>query len=221
MKEDAAALKRLPRMICVDPAPGSHLDVTPQQCGGLKPLCGTVDELIKLHPSLVDNCIVLCNWPSPNTSTYDYDAIVKLRPVHATFVIETTTGVAGGSHLHQFLHTLGVETGGHFGFSRGTKLELPKFEYKVAWETHREGIDVVWDCAAILSVVTVTRDASRVVQPEIKIPRLLPGSFELGNKPLDAQGAGAGAATAQEDALFSGHNFMLLALLLKQLQAKM
>jgi hypothetical protein len=212
-------------VICVDPSPAAFLGVAPKECGGIAPLCASVDELVELEPKLVDNCILLCNWPSPNDSSFDFYALFQLRPVHATFVIETTTGVAGGSRLHKFLHSLGVKTGGHFGFRGDVKeLKVPsdftgkECVYKVAWETHREGVDVAWNCPAILSVVTVTRDASRIVKPAVEIPLLLPGSFQLGKSLGADQGSEDNGYAAATSSLSSRSDLLLLMLLLKQLQ---
>jgi hypothetical protein len=57
------------------------------------------DELIKNDPSIVGNCILFLNWCLPNDSTYDYEAIVKLKPKAVLSIYEVfyeANGCAGG-----------------------------------------------------------------------------------------------------------------------------
>jgi hypothetical protein len=57
------------------------------------------DELIKNTPSIVENCVLFLNWCLPNNSTYDYEAIIKLKPKAVLSIYEVfyeANGCAGG-----------------------------------------------------------------------------------------------------------------------------
>jgi hypothetical protein len=57
------------------------------------------DKLIESTPSIVNNCILLLNWCLPNDSTYDFEAIIKLKPLAVLSIYEIfegSNGAAGG-----------------------------------------------------------------------------------------------------------------------------
>ena len=63
------------------------------------------DELIKNDPSIVGNCILFLNWCLPNESTYDYDAIIKLKPKAVLSIYEVfneANGCAGGQMFYDW-----------------------------------------------------------------------------------------------------------------------
>ncbi len=80
--------------ILVDPKPSSfHGSVV------IEPHFSYVDDLINNKPEIVGNCLLFLNWCDPNESEYDYEAIIKLKPI-AIFSIyeiyENSYGAAGG-----------------------------------------------------------------------------------------------------------------------------
>lgn len=85
-------------IICVDPYPLSHgsfgdVLVTPKY--------SYVDELIKNEPDVIGNCHLLLIWPCPNDSTYDVEAIEKLKPL-SIIIIYDPSGSGGGSEFLKY-----------------------------------------------------------------------------------------------------------------------
>ena len=65
----------------------------------------TTDDLIKDNSSIISNCILFLNWCEPNDSTYDYDAIIKLKPraiLSIYEVFEGNNGAAGGEKFFEW-----------------------------------------------------------------------------------------------------------------------
>lgn len=65
----------------------------------------SVAQLVEQHPSLVWNSVLFLNWPTPNDSTYDYDAIAMLKPlavVATTELFGRGNGAAGGKAFHEW-----------------------------------------------------------------------------------------------------------------------
>ena len=85
------------RIICIDPLL-RHFLGRPEDCGGLKPDFATVQDLLQTSNHLVGNCAILLNWPYPNGSTYDMEAIHLLRP-RFIVVLYDLYGIAGGYDL--------------------------------------------------------------------------------------------------------------------------
>lgn len=92
------------KIICVDPDPESYSKLPIL----LYPEFSTTDDLVQKFPELVGNCLLLLNWCYPNDSTYDYDAIMKLKPIAFVSIYESlgdvTNGAAGGEMFYNFLH---------------------------------------------------------------------------------------------------------------------
>jgi hypothetical protein len=83
---------------CVDPEPQSY-------CKGAivrKPDYSLVADLIAAQPSIVGRCALLLYWPSPDKSTYDFEAVRDLAPVSICVVFEALGGAAG-SLMHCWL----------------------------------------------------------------------------------------------------------------------
>ena len=70
-----------------------------------KPDYRLVKYLIKDRPELINACHLLLIWTSPNSSHYDYDAIIELKPKYITIVYDSTGG-AGGEKLHEYINGL-------------------------------------------------------------------------------------------------------------------
>jgi hypothetical protein len=63
------------------------------------------DELIKNNSSIIGNCVLFLNWCLPNESTYDYDAIIKLKPLAVLSIYEVynnNNGCAGGEMFYNW-----------------------------------------------------------------------------------------------------------------------
>jgi hypothetical protein len=59
----------------------------------------SVDQLIDDKKEIVGKCILFLNWCLPNDSTYDFDAIIKLKPLAVFSIYEVyndSFGAAGG-----------------------------------------------------------------------------------------------------------------------------
>jgi hypothetical protein len=91
-------------ILCVDPAPLSFnsdgIDIPFQA-----PKYGSVESLLSANPQLRRNCVLVLNWPNPNESTYDFDAVQALEPCGFFTTLEHwgDSGGAGGSSFHRFL----------------------------------------------------------------------------------------------------------------------
>lgn len=63
------------------------------------------DELIINKPDIINNCILFLNWCLPNDSTYDFDAIIKLKPIAVLSIYELfdgSNGAAGGELFYNW-----------------------------------------------------------------------------------------------------------------------
>jgi hypothetical protein len=61
-------------------------------------------ELIKNNPSIVGNCILFLNWCLPNDSTYDYDAIIQLKPIGILSIYEIFNDISGAAGGEMFFN---------------------------------------------------------------------------------------------------------------------
>jgi len=87
-------------IICIDPNPDEYIKA-PKQFKK-EPNYSYVDDIVKIIPfNLIDNMIIL-NWATPNNSTYDYDAMIKLQPKIILWIGDST-GIAGGKKFLEFL----------------------------------------------------------------------------------------------------------------------
>ena len=89
-------------IICIDPNPlkyNSNLLTKPF----IEPHYKSVDEFIPFYNG---NCVLLLNWCEPNDSTYDYEAITKLRPISIISIYEIYHGgygAAGGQKFFDYV----------------------------------------------------------------------------------------------------------------------
>jgi hypothetical protein len=63
------------------------------------------DELINNNPAIIGNCILFLNWCLPNCSTYDFEAIIKLKPIAVLSIYEDydgSNGSAGGKMFYDW-----------------------------------------------------------------------------------------------------------------------
>ena len=63
------------------------------------------DELIINKPEIINNCILFLNWCLPNDSTYDFEAIIKLKPIAVLSIYEVfkdSNGAAGGELFYNW-----------------------------------------------------------------------------------------------------------------------
>jgi len=94
------------QILCVDPAPlsfNSEELSTPFQA----PNYDSVGSLLQAKPQLRRNCVLILNWPNPNESTYDFDAVMALEPCGFFTTLEHmgSSGAAGGRRFHRFLQS--------------------------------------------------------------------------------------------------------------------
>ncbi len=65
-------------------------------------------DLINNNPSIINNCIIFLNWCLPNDSTYDYEAIIKLKPLAILSIYEECddmmSGAAGGEMFYNWIY---------------------------------------------------------------------------------------------------------------------
>ncbi len=98
------AIQQFPKIICIDPEPESFHPY--HQIRHHKPEYASVkDYLLKGNNDEKEankRCLFL-HWPTPNASTFDYEAIELLRPTIILLVYEQWGG-AGGTLLHNFLN---------------------------------------------------------------------------------------------------------------------
>ncbi len=95
--------------ICVD-INENPIDFPPSAKNNInKPLMkidySSIDELIEKNNSIVNNCIIFLNWCLPNESEYDFDAIVKLKPLAILSIYENNDGdygCAGGEKFYNW-----------------------------------------------------------------------------------------------------------------------
>ena len=92
--------------ICVDPAPKSYINAPEAICK--LPAYSFVQYLIDHKIGIVGKCCLLLNWSNPNDSTYDYDALVALKPQFLIWIGETS-GTAGGKKMLQWLKNCGID----------------------------------------------------------------------------------------------------------------
>jgi hypothetical protein len=64
----------------------------------------SIDKLIETNPSIVDNCVLFLNWCLPNASTYDFEAIIKLKPIAVLSIYEKFDGSSGAAGGEMFYH---------------------------------------------------------------------------------------------------------------------
>lgn len=90
------------KVICVDPNPRSFDPREPF----IEPDYPYVKGLIKKNPRIVGNCVLFLNWCEPNESTYDYDAVIDLKPRAILTIFEFRhylCGMAGGEKYYKWV----------------------------------------------------------------------------------------------------------------------
>lgn len=96
-------------ILCIDPKPHSFNNQGDEKKCHM-PDYSLVDDLIKEKADLIGNCNLMLCWPYPNESTYDIEAIVKLKPSSVLIVYESLGG-AGGNQLHNWLEKINAPNG--------------------------------------------------------------------------------------------------------------
>lgn len=99
-------------IICVDPRPLSFNINNGLVRPFIEPAYSTVDELLEKRPECADRSIVYFGWCSPSSSTYDYDALIKLNPIaflaltgtiHVPCLQNDIVNIGGGKKFFDFL----------------------------------------------------------------------------------------------------------------------
>lgn len=73
----------------------------------------SIDELIEKNNTIVNNCIIFLNWCLPNDSYYDYEAIIKLKPLAILSIYEDFDGKSGAAGGEMFYHWINTNTDYH------------------------------------------------------------------------------------------------------------
>ncbi len=71
------------------------------------------DKLIINNPSIINNCLLFLNWCLPNASTYDYEAIIKLKPIAIVSIYENFDGYCGAAGGEMFYNWANINTDYH------------------------------------------------------------------------------------------------------------
>jgi hypothetical protein len=129
-------------IICIDPSPFSH-----GRFGSVlvNPKYDYVDELIKNEPDVVGNCHLLLIWPLPNESTYDIEAVEKLKPLSLVIIYEPT-GSSGGSEFLKYkwrCNCFGKEQK-YYGVHENTVRYMTKYDsfyYTLSYFVSKEYLD--------------------------------------------------------------------------------
>ena len=92
--------------ICIDNQE-NPIDFPPSAKNNIdKPLMNidylSIDELINKNNSIVNNCIIFLNWCLPNDSCYDFEAIIKLKPIAVLSIYEDFDGISGAAGGEMF-----------------------------------------------------------------------------------------------------------------------
>jgi hypothetical protein len=108
------------QIICIDPNPKSYSKIDVQ----LNPDYSYDIQLTTEKPDIINNCVLLLNWCCPNNSSYDYDAIINIKPVAFICIYETfmgSNGAAGGERFYGYIRntknyklihsTIGMDSG--------------------------------------------------------------------------------------------------------------
>jgi hypothetical protein len=88
-------------IICVDPDPSAFNQAPPVPIA-ITPHFPRVSDLIESRPDLVGDCTLLLNWCPPNTSEFDYAAIIALKPLGFLAIFESFLGENGAAGGHSF-----------------------------------------------------------------------------------------------------------------------
>ena len=62
------------------------------------------NELIINKPEIINNCILFLNWCLPNNSTYDFEAIINLKPIAVLSIYELFNGENGAAGGEMFFN---------------------------------------------------------------------------------------------------------------------
>jgi hypothetical protein len=126
------------KIICIDPNPNQFIPVKNNEF--IKPEFDTIENLLKEQPSIIENCILFLNWPSPNDSTYDIEAVRSLQPSDIITIVDKS-GTAGGEEFLEWLNNpnpyhIVAETIRHGKDCLGWSIT-----YSIIWLTKRENVN--------------------------------------------------------------------------------
>jgi len=76
----------------------------------IRPEFNSVDELMSSnHRNFYNNCLLILNWPEPSHDiTYDFDAIIKLKP-NGFFIIYEENGISGSTKMIGALNSTNIK----------------------------------------------------------------------------------------------------------------
>ncbi len=94
-------------VVCIEPEFNRFMTVPDelidQLC--LRPDHSSIEDYLQTDGKR--DVILFINWPEPNESYYDIDAICRLRPDYLVIIMDPS-GISGGAHLQIFLEKCGL-----------------------------------------------------------------------------------------------------------------
>lgn len=160
-------------IIPIDKNPGKFISSV-KDCKGLEPEYSTVDDLLKEKKDLVGNCVLFLNWPLPNDSSYDYDAMISLQPKFIITAVDMS-GTGGGSKWLSYLENY-VESGFYNGMENEWESEF-KYNYTLVNQTIKEGYNN-GKCSYRI-IMLEKKDNSKDKTIKIDAPKFLPSTDEI------------------------------------------
>ncbi len=107
-----------------------------------------VTELIKDKPDIIGNCILFLNWCNPNDSTYDYDAIIALKPLGILAIYEIYLDGPGCAGSYKFYNHM-IKDSKYYNIKRSLHLlpyigedddEYELMDIRATWFDNKENI---------------------------------------------------------------------------------
>lgn len=135
----------------------------------------TVEQLLKAKPSIKSNCVLFLNWPIPNDSTYDFDAIMSLQPEDIILIFEST-GSAGGIKLQEWANYCGIVTDNSWTESNEEYFKITKHNV-----VHRTSSKTIKPIVGFLEYEIVWLSTNQT-KKELDIPTIIGEDFQRPSK---------------------------------------
>jgi hypothetical protein len=170
-----AAIEYLSKLMCwrlVDPDPLSWQIFKEKPDHPFLPVnYSSVDELIAKEPSLIHNCILFLNWCEPNESEYDYEAVIKLKPLAILTIIEVYggNGAAGGEKFYEWYAKLPNRVDVEYPQLQTSK-HPAREKYVVGGVTYLEPYDHNFDVDDIRLVWIHQLNRNSTAFPKVELP---------------------------------------------------
>lgn len=83
-------------------------------------------DLVADKPDIISNCNLFLNWPEPNDDSYDYDAIMLLKP-HTIIICCEVSGSSGSKKLLAWLRYCGLDSSDIDSYISSEKINGPEY----------------------------------------------------------------------------------------------